>query len=270
MRNRKGFTLIELLVVVSIIALLVAILLPALGKARLQAKLVVCANNQRQCALGVTNYAADNDDKLPYHPTHCRTSSGERYSFPDYINYYVGQRDYFGGNGSMYYFLGKYLPDINVYMCPAGAVSTARYQDLYQYPQDGEHTNGSYCYYWDYKIVNSNVTYFEGPTTIARKRNESKLLMGDLFAFWAPNSTYTMWWLAHKTSGATAADLVDPVYSNNTDMLWWVREAKYSEPPRGTGFNSVYVDCHVERYDCGEYLPSYNGSWYFLPPDWNY
>ena len=54
--NRKAFTLIELLVVVAIIALLVAILVPSLEKARSLSKTVVCANNQRNVAVGFLLY----------------------------------------------------------------------------------------------------------------------------------------------------------------------------------------------------------------------
>ena len=61
----RGFTLIELLVVVSIIALLVSILLPALGKARKQAKVVLCSTNVRQLALGLTIAAEDRNGKYP-------------------------------------------------------------------------------------------------------------------------------------------------------------------------------------------------------------
>ena len=63
--RQKAFTLIELLVVVSIIALLIAILLPSLSKAREQAKIVACGSNLRQVGLGVTSYALENHDKLP-------------------------------------------------------------------------------------------------------------------------------------------------------------------------------------------------------------
>jgi prepilin-type N-terminal cleavage/methylation domain-containing protein len=57
--RRNGFTLIELLVVVSIIALLVSILLPALGRAKETAKKVACMNNLRQTALGFFYYTRD-------------------------------------------------------------------------------------------------------------------------------------------------------------------------------------------------------------------
>lgn len=64
-RKDRGFTLVELLVVVSIIALLLAILLPALGKAKEVARQAVCGSNQRQSGLAMFTYAADFNSRLP-------------------------------------------------------------------------------------------------------------------------------------------------------------------------------------------------------------
>ena len=76
--NKKpGFTLIELLVVVSIIALLVSILLPALGRAREQAKSVICLSNVRQYGLAVYLYVDEHDGSFP------------TYMFPDEDGRYI-------------------------------------------------------------------------------------------------------------------------------------------------------------------------------------
>ena len=64
-QKEAGFTLIELLVVIAIIGILTALLLPALSRAKGSAKRATCVNNLRQISLGLHQYAADNNDRLP-------------------------------------------------------------------------------------------------------------------------------------------------------------------------------------------------------------
>ena len=68
-----GFTLIELLVVISIVALLVAILLPALSQAREAARRVVCGSNLRQHGVALHLYANDHSYELPQQPSRSNT-----------------------------------------------------------------------------------------------------------------------------------------------------------------------------------------------------
>ena len=64
--RRGGFTLVELIVVIAVVALLIALLMPALARARESAKVVTCASNLRQITTMLRVYACANDGRLPY------------------------------------------------------------------------------------------------------------------------------------------------------------------------------------------------------------
>jgi prepilin-type N-terminal cleavage/methylation domain-containing protein len=106
--RRRGFTLVELLVVIGIIALLVSILLPALNKAREDAKRVRCLSNQRQLVMAWQMYAADNKGHF---------SSSNTPAFPSTPWWYWVA----AGNTLDCLYNGKlwpYLKNYEVYKCP--------------------------------------------------------------------------------------------------------------------------------------------------------
>jgi len=106
MSKHKAFTLIELLVVISIIALLIAILLPALGKAREATRLAQCLSNVRQNSVGMYSYASDNKGNLlPFN-----NPSGSKQVWNVMLFDYVGGNEWEEG--------GTSYVDSQIYLCP--------------------------------------------------------------------------------------------------------------------------------------------------------
>jgi prepilin-type N-terminal cleavage/methylation domain-containing protein len=118
-RRRHAFTLVELLVVVAIIAVLIAMLLPSLGKAKFLAKLAACGGNLRQIGVGVLQYTVEYKGYYPtlgYNPSHP----------PDATK--IGRRLPFSAESTPAGILGSYFgyPDdkcdwrMPVFQCPQG------------------------------------------------------------------------------------------------------------------------------------------------------
>ncbi len=136
-RRPRAFTLVELLVVISIIAILISLLLPALAKARFWANVTVCANNQRQIYLATAMYANDNLGFMPGCDAF-QSVSGGTYA-TSYGGYPWEFQDYWYSNPILpsgvvwsqtvrWYGVGvligqKYMPPTNAVECPDFAIS---------------------------------------------------------------------------------------------------------------------------------------------------
>lgn len=133
MGTRKvGFTLIELLVVIAVIAVLMAILLPALGRARESAKRVVCSGQVKQVGIAVLAYASDSTNRMPTY------NSNVTKSRPYLLNHsYALYRDdpgFVDAAGKplpmklALLYEGKFITEPKVFYCPSNIEPLYKYQ----------------------------------------------------------------------------------------------------------------------------------------------
>ena len=185
-RPRHGFTLIELLVVISIIALLISILLPALARARMLAQSSSCLSNLRQIGVGVTAYTLDFDGLAPTAQVNDGSGSLRGKYWATLIrelDYYPASSDSIQGNG---------------FMCPSST--------------DYETAN-----FWDWASSRtSNPGYY-------RMQGSAGDGSDDLYVSYAVNGTDLagsgFWWSGSKINWTTEAFPFVSFYENSTPTV---------------------------------------------------
>lgn len=138
---RKAFTLVELLIVIAIIAILAAMLLPALSKAKDKASRTICVNNQKQMALAMTMYSQDNREYMAY-PNWGNTYQGWLYNPiggqpPDLWSLQFTNNSIAAYKSGLWF---SYMPNIKSYTCPVADKSSwfpQRPNKMSSYVMDG-------------------------------------------------------------------------------------------------------------------------------------
>jgi type II secretory pathway pseudopilin PulG len=245
-----------LLVVISIVSLLMAIVVPAVGLVKRQARAVVGMTNQREIAAGLNLFALDNRDRYPDSVATIGFNEDWKWSNPTRMIGYTGRSPQV--HRAMSAYLASYIPDAGIMFCPNAPRRYKYLQECWDAGDDWDNPDtelrldpftGTYCFYWNYTGYLANTdTLFKGPSGPASGRRRSRLLVTDYFGYDHYRSPGAFG-SCEKMSGAGIAP------ETQLQSSFWTSAGDPNMAMPEFKLRAAYTDGHVETYSASNVVP---------------
>lgn len=253
-----GFTLLELLVVMSILSMLMAILVPVLGKARRKARALLGMSNQGQIVGAVNCYAFDHDDRYP--ASTAKLGDDEHWVWQEPTRFMGYQEKSPGGHRSIGAYLEGYIDDASIAFCPS-APKNKYFEEAWDAGDDWETLDsgpgpdpfsGTYCFYWNYiGYLDKYGVVFRGPSGPAGGTGQGSVLVSDYFG-------YDHWRSRHCFGSCEPLQGGQITEGTPESSAYWSRHdsGAMGEPESlVVELHAGYFDGHVSKYNSSDVVP---------------
>lgn len=253
MKRRYGFTIVEMLTTISVVAVLMAVLVPALHQARVYGRRVLNIHHQREIVTAITLYACENKEFFPPSVALCQQANGS-FRWQDPRKTHTTKPLWRMEHRSLAGYLDGYMDNPALLFCPSSPEPYAYWQEAWQQGDDWDHPEtldqgdpvfGSYCFYWNYTAYQPDGTGpFRGPRGTTVYPGQSTLLVSDYFG--------ADEWRKRGSFGACEPfQRPEVVAASDNASAYWAREREGDLTSRGTlnvRLHAGFVDGHVTSY----------------------